>query len=135
MSRQDHAYMAEQWNSLDPDRIEAERREAERVRRWKATLAAQARNDVSDLVRDKQFIRYIFTVLEAAGIWDSTCHAQSGAQYFDAGRRALGLEILDGLTAVDPHILVALPLERLKLMELQKNAENLEVEPDAGDGE
>ena len=135
MSRKEHEYMAEQWDQLDPDRIEAEEKADQKQKRWRNTLEAQMRNDIRDLVRDPQFTRFMFTVLERAGIWNATCHAQTGAQYFDAGRRALGLEILDVLAATDPHIHIAMPAHRLKLMEQFDEAEKSDLEHGEGNGE
>lgn len=105
------------YDELDPVRIESQQREVERRNRWLATLKTQADADAKALARNANFVRWLYTVLERSGIYSSPCHAQSGSQYYDAGRRALGLEILDDLVKHDPSILIAVMSERLKFQE------------------
>lgn len=107
MDRQDRDYMDGVYDEIDPDHVENQRKEAERLKRWRATLKAQADADAETLARNANFVRWLYTVLERSGIYSSPCHAQQGSQYYDAGRRALGLEILDDLVKHDPSILIA----------------------------
>lgn len=114
MERADYDAIKGWAEELDPDLMDAARRKELADNRYKKALAAQVAADAKTLARNANFVRWLYGVLDQAGVFHSLCHAHTGQQYFADGRRALGLEILDGVAKHDPSILIAVQTERLK---------------------
>lgn len=117
MNREDRDLIDASYDDLNPVLSEQRERDRKREKRREATMKALAQHDAEALSANPQFIRWLFTVLERAGIWRSECHAHDGSQYYDAGRRALGLELLTDLENCDPNVQIALMVERRKTLE------------------
>ena len=117
MERADYDAIKGWAEELDPDLMDAARRKEQADNRYKKALAAQVAADVKTLANNANFVRWLYGVLDQAGVFRSLCHAHTGQQYFADGRRALGLEILDGVAKHDPSILIAVQTERLKFNE------------------
>lgn len=117
MERNDYDAIKGWAEELDPDLIEARRRKEMADNRYRKALEAQVDADAKTLAKNANFVRWLYGVLDSAGVFSSECHAHSGQQYFVDGRRALGLEILHGVANHDPSILVAVQVERLKFNE------------------
>lgn len=105
------------YEELDPRQAEAREAELLRQKRRAGVLRAQSEEDIANLVVRPEFIRYFFTVLARAGIYSGAFHAQEGRQHFEAGRRALGIELLDELVRADPQAPIRLSMEQAKLEE------------------
>jgi hypothetical protein len=105
------------YSELDPDEIEAREKAAQAAHRRKSTIAMQASLDAEELMKHPAFRRWFFTVLAKAGIYRAAFHPQEGAQHYDAGRRGLGIELLDELLRIDPQFAIDLSVEQAKLEE------------------
>lgn len=105
------------YEELDPAVAEAREAELLRQKRRAGIIKAQAEEDIGNLIGRPEFIRYFFTVLARAGIYSGAFHAQEGRQHFEAGRRALGIELLDELVRADPQAPIRLSMEQAKLEE------------------
>lgn len=105
------------YSELDPDTIEARRREDLRNKRRRGALAEQAKVDEKHLMKDPAFRRWFFTVLGKAGIYQAAFLPQEGAAHYDAGRRGLGLELFNGLLAHDAKFAIDIAMEQAKLEE------------------
>lgn len=112
------------YGDLDPERAEAARLEQERAVRWRRTLAAQAEVDAEWLMKQAAFRRWFFTVLGKAGIYQAAFHPHQGAEHYAAGRRGLGIELLNDLLRIDPKIAIDLSVEQAKLEEKVNDPEN-----------
>lgn len=117
ISREDRQHMRLGLAELDPVEIERAQRADQAERRRAAALEQQAKADALKLMPDAAFRRYIFTVLARAGIYTAVRHAQSDDYAFDAGRRALGLELLNELLGIDPQFVIDLSVEQAKLQQ------------------
>lgn len=63
--------------------------------------------DVSALMLDPKFRRWVLTVFETAGMYTGSFHPEAGAAHYAMGRRGLGLDILRTLelhSGADAHI-------------------------------
>jgi hypothetical protein len=103
------------FDEFDDGRMDAEDKAREAEKRRAGALAMQAALDAETLVGNPAFVRYFFTVLARAGIYRAAFHAQQGRQDYEAGRRALGIELLDELLRIDPQMAIALSVEQAKL--------------------
>lgn len=112
MAREEEATLYEE---LDPQRAEEREKALLRQKRRAGIIKAQAQQDVENLASKPEFIRYFFTVLSRAGIYHAVFHAHEGRTQFEAGRRALGIELLDELLRVDPQLPIRLAVEQAKL--------------------
>lgn len=117
MNRDDRDLIEGSYDDLNPVLSEQRERDRKRDKRVQGAILAQRRIDGAALAANPQFLRWLFTALEGAGIWRSDCHAHDGSQYYDAGRRALGLELLNDLETCDPNVMIALMVERRKTLE------------------
>lgn len=108
---------------LDPDEVERREKAVAADRRRAAALEQQAQADLVKLTKDPAFRRYLFTVLARSGIYVAVRHAQSDDYAFEAGRRALGLELLNETLGVDPQFVVDLSVEQAKLQQKVRDSE------------
>lgn len=112
------------YGELSEAQIEANEKERTAQTRRATALQQQASNDLIELMKDGKFRRYLFTVLERAGIYSAVCHAHQGQQYFADGTRALGLMIMNEALSVDPAALSLIIAERAKYLELIDDGQN-----------
>lgn len=115
MDRAERDLMDSAFDELDPDKIEAAKKANERAGRRAKALQSQRTLDLAELMKSASFRRFIFTVLGAAGIYSGVRHAQHTDYAFDAGRRALGLELLSECLEIDPDFAIDLSVEQAKL--------------------
>ncbi len=106
------------YGELSDEQIAANEKAAAAQTRRATALSQQASNDLIELMKDGKFRRYLFTVLERAGIYSAVCHAHQGQQYFADGTRALGLMIMNEALTVNPDALSQIIAERAKYLEL-----------------
>lgn len=110
------AYEAE-LQQLDPETIEAEKDRLDRMKRRFGLLRSTADRDLEELMKLPSFRRYCFTILSRSGIGLATRHAQDRDYAYDAGRRALGLELQEEWHRARPGFAVDLAVEQAKLEE------------------
>lgn len=108
---------------LDPDEVEAAQKRVAAQKRRGETLARQAQLDAKVLIQNPAFKRWFFTVAARAGIYSAVRHAQHDDYPFEAGRRALGLELLSELVGIDPQFPIDLAVEQSKLEEKVRDSE------------
>lgn len=108
---------------LDPDAVEAAQKRVAADKRRQNALTTGAALDRKKLMQDAAFRRYIFTVLAKAGIYTAVRHAHASDYALDAGRRALGLELLSELIGDDPQFPIDLAVEQSKLEEKVRDSE------------
>lgn len=102
---------------LDPDKVEAARLAHDRMKRRMGLLISQEQQDLAWLMKQPQFQRYCYTILTKAGMGLATRHAHDRDYAYDAGRRALGLELQDGWMRENPDFAISLSVEQAKLEE------------------
>jgi len=108
---------------LDPDEVEAAQKRVAAQKRRGETLARQAALDAKVLIQNPAFKRWFFTVAARAGIYSAVRHAHHDDYPFEAGRRALGLELLSELVGIDPQFPIDLAVEQSKLEEKVRDSE------------
>lgn len=108
---------------MDPDAIEAAQKRVEADKRRANTLARQAALDAKVLIGNPAFKRWFFTVAARAGIYSAVRHAHHDDYPFEAGRRALGLELLSELVGIDPQFPIDLAVEQSKLEEKVRDSD------------
>lgn len=106
------------YDELDEDKVAQAEAKAVRENRRAKLIAAQSIADAKALMQDSAFRRYMFTVLSKSGMYHATRHAHDGDYAYDAGRRALGLELLNDLLGIDPKFTIDLSVEQAKLEEI-----------------
>lgn len=116
-SRRDWQDYEAELQQLDPETIEAEKLRTDRVRNRLKLLSTQEKNDLEELMKLAAFRRYCFTILTKAGMGLATRHAHDRDYAYDAGRRALGLELQDAWHRVRPGFAIDLAVEQAKLEE------------------
>lgn len=121
ISAADVASYQRQLEELDPDFVEEARQADLKRKRRVALLAAQGRKDQAELMKLPAFRRFMFTVLARGGIYAAVRHAQDRDYAYDAGRRALALELLSESLAVRPEFAIDLSVEQAKLEESVKD--------------
>ena len=102
---------------LDPESVEERLKAQDKARRRARMMEAQARKDLAELLKLPSFRRYFFTIQGRAGMGMATRHAHDRDYAYDAGRRALGLELTDEALVIDPGFAIDLAVERAKLEE------------------
>lgn len=102
---------------LDPDVVEARRLDDDRAKRRAGLIRSQGERDQRELMKSDAFRRFMFTVLAKSGMYAATRHAQDRDYAYDAGRRALGLELLNDALGIDPKFAIDLSMEQAKLEE------------------
>lgn len=121
ISASDVAEYQRRLEEFDPDFIE-EAREADLKRKRRVGLLnAQGRKDQAELMKLPAFRRFLFTVLARGGIYAAIRHAQEADYAYDAGRRALALELLNESLAIRPEFAIELSMEQAKLEESVKD--------------
>lgn len=108
---------------LDPDEVEAAQKRVAAQKRRGEALASRAKLDATVLIQNPAFKRWFFTVAARAGIYSAVRHAQHDDYPFEAGRRALGLELLSELVGIDPQFPIDLAVEQSKLEEKVRDSE------------
>jgi hypothetical protein len=65
-------------------------------------LSDQDKADLADLLERPGFRRFLFRVIQNAGIFQSTANGSDTRHLFQEGRRSLGLDILREVDAAQP---------------------------------
>ena len=91
------------------DQKEMERRREERL----AQEEMELRESTAELLRNPHFQRFLWWMISLCGIYRQDSSANS-SMYIQAGMRAIGLQILDHLIAVDPAAYPEMMLAKAK---------------------
>jgi hypothetical protein len=65
-------------------------------------LSDQDKADLADLIERPGFRRFLFRVIQNAGIFESTANGSEERTFYMNGRRSLGLDILREVDAAQP---------------------------------
>ncbi len=120
-SRSEYDEWERSLSETDPDVIEAQAEARDKLKRRTGLLRSQSERDARELMVIPAFRRYAFTVLSRGGIYAASRHALDGDYAYDAGRRALALELLNELLGIDPQFVIDLSVEQAKLEDSLKN--------------
>jgi hypothetical protein len=66
------------------------------------TLTDQDNADLTDLMARPGFRRFVFRVIQNAGIFSATANGSDQRTFYENGRRSLGLDILREVDAAQP---------------------------------
>lgn len=82
-----------------------------------ANAAEQRKQDIVDLMEQKQFHRWLLTFVELARMDEPDHQVDVTVLAMKAGRRNLGLEVLTAIRAVEPRVDVFLAVEKSQTLE------------------
>lgn len=92
---------------------------ADREQVYKAGLSVrhqdrQRADDLRVVCSTVQGRRVLWSLLCDAGLFRAECHANVGDQYFAAGQRNMGCQLLNAINALDPSLYHTMALEAQK---------------------
>ena len=122
-TRADFDAYEEMLREFDPDEVAARKKVHDAQKRRAFALATQAALDAKALIVLPAFRRWFFTVQARSGMYAAVRHAHHDDYPFEAGRRALGLELLSELVGIDPQFPIDLAVEQSKLEEKVRDSD------------
>lgn len=105
------------YGDLDPRRQDEDEKARNRAKRRAGALDMQRETDLVNLIANPAFIRWFFTTLDKAGIYQAAFLPHEGATQYAAGRRGLGVELLSDALRLDPQFSIRIAMEQAKLEE------------------
>lgn len=109
------------YQDLDPHMAQAKERERLSGIRRANAIAANRKARAQRLLGNNDFISWLSTEVERAGIYLPSFHPQEGSQQVQAGFRGFALAMISDLERLDSEIWVKLSVERAKTIEGGKN--------------
>ena len=102
------------YQDLEPEMAAARERERLSGMRKERALRANRKDRASRLLDNDDFVSWLSTEVERAGIFSPTFHPHEGNGQYLAGVRGFVLAMISDLEKLDPGIWVRLSLERAK---------------------
>lgn len=116
------------YQDLEPEMAQARERERLAGIRRDNAIRANRKARAKRLLGNSDFISWLSTEVERAGIYLPSFHPQEGNQQVQAGFRGFVLAMISDLERLDSEIWVKLSVERAKTIEGGKNDRHNDID-------